>query len=661
MKAKYMLILVFYLYALINTQFIEYTYNFTVLHEKSETAKVCQLNNGDVLILSSGNGTGQITNMTKFDKCGHPIYEKKQMLKGYSPSTLCVESRDTTKTTPEYYLFHHNKQKVYTSTANQTITTFKDEGQVLQYLDIQQRIYQGISMIPLKSGKVVLIGINSISVHGDQTSVDVRVYSPTENKAEPGISFEAYGKFISCFEQKDNEIYCLYANPINMFINSLNIKYMKIKSNGITIEEAQPIPLQHFHTVFDYMKAIALSKTEAAIIIHIGEGNKNKEIPFGNSGKDLFFFQITTDGGKIGVTRMEYLSNSCSHFDDDDGEYYSADIIALSDKRIIAVCESGDNKFQGFSISVGEKHIDRFEFTPKDALYAKNPTLAKFGKNVGFFYTYFPDNFDKKVVYSFVDYPDCEDYSKTPVLLPRKLHKELSLDKNVFMGNPYSDLNNGEIINVRITNSQGTTVYNIDKKEELLENIDFALNTKLEVTALSNEGLFDFEFTSVKKDPVDGDIVGKTCKIPFNTPKCLDQCYSCNQTGNEGIHYCYGCKNESYYIGKIIDENANGFGKLHDCHRCNLSCFSCYGAFDKSVPTTNCIRCDIEHEYYPLSGERRTCISKETQDYWEEVLGVGIYLDKPSEDKETWSWKECHRNCRKCSEKGDDYDNKCYY
>ena len=179
MKAKYMLILVFYLFALINTQFIEYTYNFTVLHEKSETAKVCQLNNGDVLALSSGLGDGQIINMTKFDSAGHSIYEKKQMLNGYSPSTICVESRDTSKATPEYYLFHHNKQKLPTSTALQNVTTFKDEGQIVQSFNVQQRIYQGISMIPLKSGKIVLIGLNSISVHGDQTSVNVKVYNPT--------------------------------------------------------------------------------------------------------------------------------------------------------------------------------------------------------------------------------------------------------------------------------------------------------------------------------------------------------------------------------------------------------------------------------------------------------------------------------------------------
>lgn len=93
MRANYMLILVFYLYTLINTNpFIQYTYDFNVLHEKSETPKVWQLNNGDVLSISSGLDKDQITNIAKFDKDGYKLYEKFQLLNGYSPSSLVVES-----------------------------------------------------------------------------------------------------------------------------------------------------------------------------------------------------------------------------------------------------------------------------------------------------------------------------------------------------------------------------------------------------------------------------------------------------------------------------------------------------------------------------------------------------------------------------------------
>ena len=350
MKAKNMIVLVFCLYALINTNpFKEYTYNFTVLHENSETAKVCQLKNGDVLAISSGYSTEQITNMTKFDKDGHPIYEKYQLLNGFSPSSMVVESR--TKATPEYYLFHHNKQKIAASSlSDQNITTFKDKGEIIKSFNLRKRIYGKISMVPLKSGKIFLAGIDTIAVQGDQTKVELNIYNPDSNKIEGGgVSFDSYGKLVSCFEQNENEIYCAHSYLVNPFVISLSIKLLKITSSGITIENADSIKIvEHWYTIMNFLKAIPLSKTEAAILVQIGVGGKNEEIPFGNSGKDLFFFHISTNGGNIEVKRMEYLSNSCTYVDDkEEFEYYNADIIALSEKRIIAVCESGDNKFQG--------------------------------------------------------------------------------------------------------------------------------------------------------------------------------------------------------------------------------------------------------------------------------------------------------------------------
>ena len=659
-----MLILVFYLYTLINTNpFIQYTYDFNVLHEKSETPKVCQIKNGDVLAISSGLGKEQITNMTKFDKDGHIKYEKYQLLNGYSPSALVVESRDESKTSPEYYLFHHNKQKIgASSTSAQNVTTFKDKGEILKMFNLKNRIYSRVSMVPLKNGNIFLAGIDTIAVHGDETTVEVNIYNPSSNKIVSGVSFESYGKLISCFEQEDNEIYCAHSYLVNPFVITLTLKHLKVTSNGVTIENTNPIKIvENWHTIMNYMKAIPLTKTEAAILIQIGDGNANPEIPFGNSGQDLFFFHIGTNGGNIDVKRMEFLSNKCSYIDDKiESEYYSADIIALSERRIIAVCESGGNKLQGFSISIGEKHIDRFEFTPKDAVEVKNPTLGRFGKNVGFFYTYIPANNEKKVVFSFVDYPDCKDYSENPVLLPRKLKLKLSLDKSVYMGNPYSDISKEDIISVRITNLNGITVFNADTDEEILTNVNLPLNTNFIVSTLSNEGIYDFEFTSIKNDLVDGDIIGKTCKIQFNTPKCLEQCDSCNQTGTDNLHYCYGCKNEQFFNNYTIDKNASGFGELHNCYPCDKSCFSCYADFIPKV-TTNCKKCFIEKEYYPFEDDETICIGNDTQDYWEEVFGVGVYLDAPSQDKDTWVWRKCHRHCRKCLTKGNDDDNKCDY
>ena len=75
--------------------------------------------------------------------------------------------------------------------------------------------------------------------------------------------------------------------------------------------------------------------------------------------------------------------------------------------------------------------------------------------------------------------------------------------------------------------------------------------------------------------------------------------------------------------------------------------------------TTNCKRCYYEDGFYPYENNSKTCISEDTQDYWEEIFDNGIYLDKSGGDEETWVWRNCHKNCRKCFEKGDDENNKC--
>ena len=58
-------------------------------------------------------------------------------------------------------------------------------------------------------------------------------------------------------------------------------------------------------------------------------------------------------------------------------------------------------------------------------------------------------------------------------------------------------------------------------------------------------------YTATMIDPLDGLIEGRTCKITFNTPICLDQCYSCTKTGTEKRHECLDCINDSYYIRRI--------------------------------------------------------------------------------------------------------------
>ena len=138
----------------------------------------------------------------------------------------------------------------------------------------------------------------------------------------------------------------------------------------------------------------------------------------------------------------------------------------------------------------------------------------------------------------------------------------------------------------------------------------------------------------------------KICKKQFNTPKCLDQCFSCNQMGTNKFHYCYGCKNESYFKDYTIDKNANGFRGLHNCYPCNKACKSCYGDFIPKI-TTNCNKCFIEKGYCPFEENETICIGEDTQDYWEVIFEVVIYLDKPGDDKETCILKSNYYNINK--------------
>ena len=68
----------------------------------------------------------------------------------------------------------------------------------------------------------------------------------------------------------------------------------------------------------------------------------------------------------------------------------------------------------------------------------------------------------------------------------------------------------------------------------------------LKITPIGIDGIYSIEYTAIRIDDLDGLIEGKTCKITFRTPKCLDQCYSCSNEGTEEKNECLNCVNDSY-------------------------------------------------------------------------------------------------------------------
>ena len=660
MKANLMISLVCFLFLfIISEQSENFYYNYLLLHRNSELAKVCQLDNGNVLALSSGYNS-QRTNITKFNKRGQKIYENYQLLKGYSGSSQLAATKDPDKTNSEYYLFGHNKQELTGRQPYENITILKDESPVQKDTIIKKKIYAQSSIVPLKSGYVVLAGVIGVTTFGAQTNVDINIYDPDGNFDESkGITFNSNGNLLSCYSQGENDVYCAFIIEENRFVSKLSLKHLKITRDTITKVEDLEI-LKNFYTTFNFVKAIPFRENEALILFQTGDP-ENEEINLGNSGQDLYFYHIEVSGGKINVLRYDYLFNKCVF--KKDNEYYSADIIALTDNNIYAVCESQNNQLYLFSIFLDKKPFETFQLRNVDKNKLKNPVFAKFDKSLSLFYTNFTSSTNYNTYYTMINYPDCSDYSDSPALLPKYFKKTLSLEDKIFMGNPYPNERKAENITVRITDLAGITIMNVNTKEEVLLDTDFNSKTDLTFYAVSKEGEYDVEFTASRKEGKES-ILGRTCKITFNTPKCLEQCYSCNQTGNDAFHYCHRCKDKSYFESNHTDYIGEEFDKIHNCYKCDDACASCYGfpILTDELNTTNCKEddCIFEEGFFPYEKEHRTCISKGTQEYWERIYDHGIYLDKSAgNDTKTWIWRNCHDNCKKCHQKGDDDDNKC--
>ena len=661
MKAHPMIFLVCYLLLLIGSeQSANFYYNYLLLHSTSEMAKICQLNDGNVLALSSGY-TEQKTNITKFNKRGKKIYENFSLLKGYTGTAQIAETKDPDKTEPEYYLFGHNKQDISGQKPYENVITLKDQKQAEKEELIKRSLYSQNSIISLKSGYLVLIGVNPTTGFGAENSIEVNIYDPDGNlDPSKGQTYIAHGNLLSCYAQGEKDIYCVCNNEERMLmVSKLYVKHLKINGDTIVKEEDLEF-IKNFYTVFNFVKAIPFRENEALVLFQTGNP-EIEEITLGNSGKDLYFYHIKISDGKVNVLRYDYLFNGCIFKKETD--YYSADIIALTDNNIYAVCESENNQLYLFSIFLDDKPFETFQLRNVNKNKLKNPVLATFDQSLSVFYTNVSSSNIPDVYYTMINYPDCSDYSSSPVLLPKHFNKKISLEDKIFMGNPYPSELKAENITVRITDLADIKIYNADTDEEVLLNEDFSAKTNLKFFSVSKEGEYDVEFTASRKDDKEP-ILGRTCKITFNTPKCLDQCYSCNQTGNNVHHYCHKCKDISYFESDYIDYIGEEFDRLHNCFKCDKSCASCHGLpiFNEKLNTTNCKvdYCNISHGFYPYEKEPRTCITEDTQEFWEGIYNHGIYLDKPVEnDTKTWIWRNCHDNCHKCHQGGNNDDNKC--
>ena len=655
MKAKNLTYLSFLLFIQISyiaslSTIIEY-----ILHDEHELPKVCPLEDDGVLAISQFRGSKSEIKISRLDKDAKPVYDNQTMNFDYSSSAQLVKHKNSNK----YGLFFHKS-------SYEKYVTFEDEGKNLKTGFDKNNVYLTESTVALKNGNIFLAGIYQISTRYAETHIELQLYDPERDVMLNGLSFASHGNFVSCYEQKENNVYCVYVSYENEFIRKLKIK--RIYVDDTTLVEKEDKVIKTFYTEFNFLKAIPFKYDEVLILFQVGN---NEEIPkVGNTGQDLYFYHLQLSSTEfITAIRYEFLTQECNYVKDPAD--YNADILALTENRIYAVCQAEANVFKAFEIHPFEKEIIKFDID-LPALKAKNPVLTKFAKTLGVFYNQIQSSQNSKVAYFLINYPDCIDYrtKEHPALLPKRFKTEIELSRYVFMSNPFPRNRANEKISYRLSLLQKVQVFMMlaypGKYEpiQVEQDKDYEGENRFEFSTDIFEGYYTIPFIATRKDPLDGLIIGRTCQIHLNTPKCLPQCYSCTKTGNEEHHYCLGCAEGSYYEEKDETAENEGYGIPHNCKNCDIACSSCFGPFlskIKPFPTTNCIKCDYEKGYYHYFYDNRTCISYVNQSEWEIVLNHSIYLDDSAgeENKDKWRWKHCHENCKKCHGPGTEKDNQC--
>lgn len=182
----------------------------------------------------------------------------------------------------------------------------------------------------------------------------------------------------------------------------------------------------------------------------------------------------------------------------------------FSPKRIYIACETDQGKLKGYIIYPGKTNVDEFYFNNFEGKDIRNPVFAKFEKSLGIFYTHIKQDDNYNVAFHY-------------------------FTGKVFLNNPYPFSRAKENITVKFEPYYNMSLVNVldsNKKIQPGENYD-SQNLVIKITPKNIEGIFSIPFMVTRMDDLDGLIEGKTCRITFNTPKCLDQCKSCDDLGNE--------------------------------------------------------------------------------------------------------------------------------
>ena len=662
MNARNVLIVLLCLFALVSSDQQNTMLKFNplfiseIIHENAELGKVCLNTDESNTILSKGVDSNQgSTLISEIDNRGGFIYHNSKFNLVYDSSAQILEKKTNTEESA-YLLYYKNNGKEY-------FTEFKDKGVDLQSSKDLGTLHTKVSSFTLKNGLIFFAGIQSASKYA-KTNLNIKIYdAQTKTPLNTGITINAYSQLVSCAEVKDNEVYCAYIHDENLIKRHLlYLQHFKVTDNGEIIHEEQAYLIKSFYTDFNMVKVVKISETEVGIVFQTGNGNEVDNIPFGNTGKDLYFYHLEVSSNKMEVVRYDYIYNNCRLRDDTND--YTVDIISLPNKFIYAICESALEQaaFQLIQVYGPDKKFVQMTIGNLGKT-VKNPVFVRIDDSAAILYTRIDTNNKKDVMLLKMNYPDCNDAAKSLVIFDKcpygkkALVNSLASYFDLFISNPYPASMTTTPLYYRIIKANNLKVYNGDN--EIVLNKDYAQSTISsltikEYTSAENSYL---EYTVSRKE--NGDyIMGKTCTIKVEFPECLPQCMGCDKKGTVDDHRCFNCSNGYYPEEKGDDETGCGKnGKLYNCNNCDIACKECYGPFDDTIPTTNCRAegekhyCNTEGGYYPIELNYSTCFNESDKELWQEKLKLKnvLFLDKSGgEDPKTWVWRLCHEYCASC-------------
>ena len=321
MKSKYIL-LILSLFSLVISSEGDSSVFYTsiIIHSKAELGKVCLNPDGSNTILSKSTQNPGNTFISKILSGKRFDYQQSEFNFGYDIGATLMPTKNA---------------------------NVKDKGENI----ISREFYSyhaHASTLSLKNGVIFFAGINAPSGRFARTTIDIKTYSPqTRTELNSGFTLNAYSHLVSCAEINDNEVYCAYVQKEELITRHLlYLQYFRVSDNGAIYKENEPYLIKSFYTDFNMLKVVKISSTEVGIAFQTGNGNEPEAIPYGNTGKDLYFYHLKVSPNSMQVIRYDYIYNNCRLRTND--EDYTVDIIALQNSAY-AICEV-DNEPDAFQL-----------------------------------------------------------------------------------------------------------------------------------------------------------------------------------------------------------------------------------------------------------------------------------------------------------------------